>query len=111
MKASTFDQKFDDGEDITPDLELSRAQRPGLEPRRVNAVRVLVLALKAVIRRRSVHFRPFIEPIRSIEDTERELRHRLRLSLNGRYERARSDGISSVAMRSNVASGGGLPGR
>jgi len=36
MKASTFDQKFDDGEDITPDLELSRAQRPGLEPRRVN---------------------------------------------------------------------------
>jgi len=36
MKASTFDQKFDDGEDVTPDLELSWAQRPGLEPRRVN---------------------------------------------------------------------------
>ena len=36
MKARTFDQKFDDGEDITADLELSRARRPGLEPRRVN---------------------------------------------------------------------------
>jgi hypothetical protein len=36
MKASEFDRKFDDGEDITPDLDLSRARRPGLEPRRVN---------------------------------------------------------------------------
>jgi len=36
MKARAFDRKFDDGEDITTDLELSRAQRPGLEPRRVN---------------------------------------------------------------------------
>jgi hypothetical protein len=36
MNASAFDRRFDDGEDITADLELSRAQRPGLEPRRVN---------------------------------------------------------------------------
>lgn len=36
MKASTFDRKFDDGEDVTANLELSRARRPGLEQRRVN---------------------------------------------------------------------------
>jgi hypothetical protein len=37
MKASEFDQKFDDGqEDITGDLDFSRARRPGLESRRVN---------------------------------------------------------------------------
>ena len=36
MKASVFDRKFDDGEDVTADLDLSRARRPGLEPRRVN---------------------------------------------------------------------------
>lgn len=28
MKASAFDQKFDGGEDITTDLELSRARNP-----------------------------------------------------------------------------------
>lgn len=31
-----LDKKFDDGEDITPYLDLSKARRPGLEPRRVN---------------------------------------------------------------------------
>ena len=36
MKASDFDRKFDDGEDITADLDLSGARRPGLEQRRVN---------------------------------------------------------------------------
>ena len=36
MKASEFDRKFDDGEDVIADLDLSRAQRPGLKPRRVN---------------------------------------------------------------------------
>ena len=28
MKAKEFDQKFDDGEDITPMLDLSQAKRP-----------------------------------------------------------------------------------
>jgi hypothetical protein len=36
MKAKEFDQKFDDGEDITEFLDLSKARRPSHEQRRVN---------------------------------------------------------------------------
>ncbi|QSA99347.1 type II toxin-antitoxin system BrnA family antitoxin [Methylococcus sp. EFPC2] len=36
MKASEFDQQFDDGEDITALLDLSKAHRPGLEAKRIN---------------------------------------------------------------------------
>lgn len=36
MKAIIFDKKFDDGEDITAHLDLSRARRPEQEARRVN---------------------------------------------------------------------------
>lgn len=36
MKAKDFDRKFDEGEDITAELDLSKARRPGLESRRVN---------------------------------------------------------------------------
>ncbi len=36
MKAAEFDRRFDDGEDITDLLDLAKARRPGLEPRRVN---------------------------------------------------------------------------
>ena len=36
MKASTFDKKFDKGEDITKYLDLSRATKPGQEQKRVN---------------------------------------------------------------------------
>jgi hypothetical protein len=36
MKAVDFDRKFDAGEDVTEDLDLSAVQRPGLRPRRVN---------------------------------------------------------------------------
>jgi hypothetical protein len=36
MKAEEFDQKFDDGEDVTADLDLAAIRRPGLEQRRVN---------------------------------------------------------------------------
>jgi hypothetical protein len=36
MKARDFESKFDAGEDVTADLDLSRARRPGLEQRRVN---------------------------------------------------------------------------
>jgi hypothetical protein len=36
MKASEFDRKFDTGEEITADLNLSAARRPGLVQRRVN---------------------------------------------------------------------------
>ncbi len=36
MKASEFDRRFDAGEDITGELDLSRARRPGQEVRRVN---------------------------------------------------------------------------
>ena len=36
MKASEFDKKFDEGENITDELDLSRARRPGEETRRVN---------------------------------------------------------------------------
>ena len=36
MKAEDFDDKFDRGEDVTPELDLSNARRPGGEQRRVN---------------------------------------------------------------------------
>ena len=37
MKASEFDQKFDDGEEsILEDLDLTQVRRPGLEQKRVN---------------------------------------------------------------------------
>ena len=36
MKAKELDKKFDDGEDITKFLDLSRAKRLGREQRRVN---------------------------------------------------------------------------
>lgn len=36
MKAEDFDQRFDRGEDVTGELDLSRARRPGLEQRRVS---------------------------------------------------------------------------
>ncbi|MPY82009.1 MAG: CopG family transcriptional regulator [Actinophytocola sp.] len=36
MKAEEFDEKFDRGEDVTSDLDLSGARRPGYEQRRVN---------------------------------------------------------------------------
>jgi len=36
MRAEEFDQRFDDGEDVTSDLDLAAIRRPGLEQRRVN---------------------------------------------------------------------------
>ena len=36
MKATEFDAKFDQGEDITQFLDLSHAKRPGYEQKRVN---------------------------------------------------------------------------
>jgi hypothetical protein len=36
MKARDFDEKFDRGEDITSELDLSKARRKNLEPRRIN---------------------------------------------------------------------------
>jgi hypothetical protein len=36
MKAEEFDKKFDDGEDVTQHLDLSRIRRPDQEQRRVN---------------------------------------------------------------------------
>lgn len=36
METKTFDQTFDDGEDITSALDLSKARRPDEELRRVN---------------------------------------------------------------------------
>jgi len=36
MKAKEFDRRFDAGEDVTTDLDLSRAHRPGEATRRVN---------------------------------------------------------------------------
>lgn len=36
MKAREFDQKFDEGEDTTKHLDLSKAKRPGKEQKRVN---------------------------------------------------------------------------
>jgi len=36
MKASELDKRFDDGEDITDELDLASARRPNREQRRVN---------------------------------------------------------------------------
>jgi len=36
MKASEFDSKFDEKENIIEELDLSQARRPGLEQKRVN---------------------------------------------------------------------------
>jgi len=36
MKASEFDRKFDDGEDIDDQLDWSRAHRPNIEIKRIN---------------------------------------------------------------------------
>ena len=36
MKAKEFDKKFDDGEDITKYLDVSKAYRPDQEQKRVN---------------------------------------------------------------------------
>lgn len=36
MEASTFDKKFDAGEDVTGGLDLSSSRRTNREPRRVN---------------------------------------------------------------------------
>jgi hypothetical protein len=36
MKASDFDRKFDEGEDVTADLDTSKVRRPTQEQRRVN---------------------------------------------------------------------------
>ena len=36
MRAKEFDRKFDNGEDVTRYLDLSKVTRPGQTPRRVN---------------------------------------------------------------------------
>ena len=36
MKASEFDKKFDESENITDELDLSLARRPGEETKRIN---------------------------------------------------------------------------
>jgi hypothetical protein len=36
MESEEFDRAFDDGEDVTSQLDMSAARRPGLEQRRVN---------------------------------------------------------------------------
>ncbi len=36
MKASDFDKKFESGEDITSELDLTKARRLNQEPRRIN---------------------------------------------------------------------------
>lgn len=36
MKASEFDRKFGEGEEVTADLDLSKTRRPAQEQRRVN---------------------------------------------------------------------------
>ena len=36
MKAEELDKRFDEGEDVTGFLDISRAKRPGLDQKRVN---------------------------------------------------------------------------
>jgi len=36
MKAKTFDRKFDAGEEVAGELDLGKARRVGIDPKRVN---------------------------------------------------------------------------
>lgn len=36
LKAETFERKFDDGDDMSAHLDLSKARRVNIEPKRVN---------------------------------------------------------------------------
>jgi hypothetical protein len=36
MKAEEFDKKFDEGEDVSQNLDISTARRPALDQKRVN---------------------------------------------------------------------------
>ena len=36
MKAKTFDRKFDEGKDLSPNLDLTTLRRPAQQQRRVN---------------------------------------------------------------------------
>ena len=36
MKAKDFDKKFDEGQDISDFLDITKAQRPGLQNKRIN---------------------------------------------------------------------------
>ena len=36
MKASDFDKKFDEGEDVTSELDIAKARRLNQEPKRIN---------------------------------------------------------------------------
>ena len=36
MKASDFDKKFESGEDVTSELDISKARRLNQEPKRIN---------------------------------------------------------------------------
>lgn len=36
MKAKIFDKKFDDNQDVTKNLDISKAVRPNIEQKRVN---------------------------------------------------------------------------
>lgn len=36
MKATEFDEKFEAGDDVTADVDWSKARRPNMETRRVN---------------------------------------------------------------------------
>lgn len=36
MKAKEFDKKFDEGEDVSQNLDISKARRPAQEQKRVN---------------------------------------------------------------------------
>jgi len=36
MKASEFDQAFDEGLNVIQDLDISKARRSGLDPKRIN---------------------------------------------------------------------------
>ena len=36
MKASDFDKKFDEGEDVTSEMDIAKARRLNQEPKRIN---------------------------------------------------------------------------
>ena len=36
MTAEEFERRFDEGEDVTPFIDMASIRRPGVEPRRVN---------------------------------------------------------------------------
>ena len=86
MKSEEFDRAFDNGEDVTANLDMSAARRPGLEQRRVNVDFPLwmIESLDREARRLGVNRQSIIK-VWIAERLERSASPALRLPWAGRF--------------------------